>query len=145
MLLLEALTEKTRDALLAAGWTPERTVDVSGLKADIEYWGYHWNGHAEAFFKRFAFLRPGYADFDFISRDIDFGYDSERLAYIAEVIGQSLCPLGYCDEQNTGLLMAEDGSVYWAIDGDHGFLADTYVEALNKTFARERGHWFCDD
>ncbi len=116
-------SERTLSALYAAGWTPNRNIDISTELDILKKQGYSTFPAALDFMKRFSGLQISFQSlFDSkIHYSVHFGTKpvlymegeggGEGIEGFAEDLNTRLCPIG---ADNSGILwtMAEDGKVY---------------------------------
>ena len=113
----------TRQLLLAAGWTEDRAIDVSGYERDLRREGYELLHSAAEFLGSFgglvleARLKPGvkathHFDPSQAAENVDPGW---VLGEYRERIGAPLCPIGMSDNCMV-LMMDPAGAVYAGFD-----------------------------
>jgi hypothetical protein len=127
--------------LRAAGWTPDRRVDITGWVEGLSRDGIEVFPHTEAILRNFGRLRLGHKLRGGPSRQ-DFSVDpttwlgeDEHIRDIETAIGRRLNPLG--ETMGAALLgVLDDGAVIAEMDGDVVEIGTSWREALDYLIVR---------
>ncbi|WP_330182440.1 SUKH-3 domain-containing protein [Nocardia sp. NBC_01503] len=116
-------TDETERVLRASGWRPGRHVDTSFWRKRLESGGFRWNTAADRFLGEFGGLAVDISGPGITSAREPFELDpilvegeGDRFAEWAEVIGESIAPLGELDGGRHFLGMSESGGLYLVAD-----------------------------
>ena len=142
-------SEEVESALIAAGWTPGRTVDVSPWRDQFESAGISMHKAAERFLKEFGGLDVRISGSGVTRSKEPFEFDpalalgdEDMFEMWGRRIGHSLFPLGELDLGRAFLGIDEDGEIYVV----SGWLArfgkfDEGLEGLTRGFMPEDVSW----
>ncbi|WP_328290672.1 SUKH-3 domain-containing protein [Nocardia aurantiaca] len=116
-------TDETERILRASGWSPGRQVDTSAWRERLERGGFRWNAAADRFLKEFGGLAVDISGPGITSAREPFELDpllvegeDDRFAEWAEVVGESIAPVGELDSGRYFLGMSESGDLYLVAD-----------------------------
>ena len=141
--VMEPLTPspKAEEVLRAAGWTPERQVDITEWTDALRRDGVEVSPHAEAILRKFGRIRLGHRGRGGPSRQ-DFSVDptswlgeGEHVRDIEAAIGHRLSPLG--ETMGAAMLgVLDDGAVIAEMDGDVVQIGRSWRDALDYLILR---------
>lgn len=120
-----SFSDRAYSVLAAAGWSPERAIDISDQVAALEGDGYTVFDSVRAFLARFGRMvleyahykdptRPDRATLDAV--EAAAGVFPETVSSWSAALGQGVCPIGQAFSDHMTLVMAADGSVYAGYD-----------------------------
>lgn len=116
-------TEETERALRVSGWRPGRRVDTSSWRERLEGGGFRWNAAADRFLVEFGGLAVDISGPGITSAREPFELDpllvegeDDRFADWAEVVGESIAPVGELDAGRYFLGVSESGDLYLVAD-----------------------------
>lgn len=137
---------ETQDAVVKAGWTPDRKVDVDGWIGELQDQGYSFFDAAADVLTSVGGLivrPPRIAEALWGSGSIRFdpvlAGDGmyERYAGFERIIGRTIFPIADWGGESA-ILMLDDGSVVEDITGGLRFLGPNFPEALDLAVRRYR-------
>ncbi|MCU1648286.1 MAG: hypothetical protein JWN03_8561 [Nocardia sp.] len=116
-------TDETERVLRASGWLPGRQVDTGAWRERLELSGFRWNAAADRFLEEFGGLAVDISGPGITSAREPFELDptlvegeDDRFAEWAEVVGESIAPVGELDSGRYFLGMSESGDLYLVAD-----------------------------
>jgi hypothetical protein len=116
------MRETAEISLVAAGWHPGRTQDVSGVRSVLESRGYSISQPVELFLQEFTgitirIVRNGRQDsIWFDAERASEEADSEWIAYHEGRTKTSLVPIGFSNHEHLMLMQSYEGGFYGAFD-----------------------------
>lgn len=122
--------------LRAAGWSPDRTVDIDEWVATLRRDGNHVSPAAEAILKGFGGLElrhrldGGLSRYDLSLNPATWYGERDRVLDIEDVLKSPACPLGEFSGEAM-LAVLEDGSIVSAFGGDMNLVGDSWSSALD--------------
>ncbi|MET9492800.1 SUKH-3 domain-containing protein [Nocardia sp. NPDC006630] len=116
-------TNETERVLRASGWLPGRQVDTSSWRERTELGGFRWNAAADRFLEEFGGLAVDISGSGINSAREPFDLDptlvdgeDHRFAQWAEIVGESITPVGELDSGRYFLGMSASGNLYLVAD-----------------------------
>ncbi|MBL1072871.1 SUKH-3 domain-containing protein [Nocardia sp. 2] len=116
-------TKETEEVLRASGWSPGRQIDTGPWREALERNGFQWNAVADRFLMEFGGLVVDISGPGITSAREPFELDpmladgeDDRFAEWADVIGESIAPVGELDSGRYFLGMSESGDLYLVAD-----------------------------
>lgn len=122
-IVVAQFTNEVEHILRAAGWLPGRQVDTDAWRERLELGGFRWNVAADRFLEEFGGLAVDVSGPGITSAREPFELDptlvegdDDRFAGWAEVVGESIAPVGELDSGRYFLGMSETGDLYLVAD-----------------------------
>lgn len=142
------LSTRAQQLLAAAGWHPQRQVDLAPIQAALAADGYALHSAAEAFLSEFAGLHISFPhplagalldDFDFDAAAAAADVEPERvLIEYVERVKEPLCIVGSCHSGHMVLAMAPSRKVYGGYDEVLVLVGESGEEAIEALLAGDK-------
>jgi hypothetical protein len=141
-------SDRTQQLLAAAGWTPDRQVDVSQDIQEMEAEGYTCFPVAQTFLRSFQGLQLEWTDMDVRSgRELQNSLWIDSAAAAAgefpewhrdyeAFLGRPLCPIGRAENSHFTLWMDIQGWIYGTFDELCVLYGETAVQAIDALVTR---------
>ncbi len=142
---------ETIAALSAAGWTPDRRIDVSKYRAAYEEYGHTIFTTVLTFLEQFGGLKlrfphfrvPDSMDGCNFHADVWARVEPNYLREYENHIGQAVVPMGAARSEHMYLLMTAGGAMYACFEDILCFVGQDHVDALNSLC--EGREWECTE
>ncbi|MFN8510875.1 MAG: SUKH-3 domain-containing protein [Deinococcaceae bacterium] len=134
------------ETLARAGWTADRSVDVSEICSKLSSIGVSFHTFAKEFISSYNYLTfyfpkknlNKYSVCKFDALWAADHYVEFRLEEDQSIIGHQLCPIGVADHGMTVLLIDDIGRMFASIERKLFFLANTVKDGFEKLNRNER-------
>lgn len=120
---MNGLSVEVEEALMRAGWWPDRRVDTAAWRAQLEASGFAFHEAAEQFLSEFGGLSVEHGGHGISRAREPFEFDpllalgeDGRFNEWGDLIGKRIAPLGELDQGKYFLGIDEDGVIYLVAD-----------------------------